>query len=35
MKIIVTAAGLGNRFIKEGIKIPKYQIIVKGKSLFA
>ena len=34
MKIIITAAGLGKRFINTGIKIPKYQIKVKNKSLF-
>jgi choline kinase len=34
MKIIITAAGLGSRFTKEGIAKPKYEIIAKGKSLF-
>jgi choline kinase len=35
MKIIVTAAGRGKRFTDIGIKIPKYQIKVKNKSLFS
>lgn len=34
MKIIITMAGLGSRFQKIGIKEPKHEIIVKGKSLF-
>lgn len=34
MKIIITAAGLGSRFQKIGIKLPKYAIIAKNKSLF-
>lgn len=33
MKIIITAAGAGLRFQKIGIRKPKYEIIVKGKSL--
>ncbi|WP_412032684.1 sugar phosphate nucleotidyltransferase [Malacoplasma muris] len=33
MKIIITAAGQGKRFVKEGIKIPKYLINVNGKTL--
>lgn len=34
MKIIITAAGLGNRFYNIGINKPKYKIIAKNKSLF-
>lgn len=34
MKIIITAAGQGNRFYKIGIEKPKYKIIAKGKPLF-
>lgn len=33
MKIIITAAGLGSRFAKEGINIPKYLIKARGKTL--
>lgn len=33
-KIIISAAGSGKRFTDYGIKIPKYQIIAKEKSLF-
>jgi len=34
MKFVITAAGMGSRFAKIGIKVPKYQITAKGKSLF-
>lgn len=34
MKIIITAAGLGSRFQKIGIKVPKFAIIAKNKTLF-
>lgn len=34
MKVIITMAGKGSRFIKAGFLMPKYQIIVNGKSLF-
>lgn len=34
MKIIITAAGQGNRFHKIGISTPKYKIIAKGQPLF-
>lgn len=35
MQIVITMAGLGTRFKKVGYKEPKYQIMAKGKSLFA
>lgn len=35
MQIVITMAGLGTRFKKAGYKEPKYQIMAKGKSLFA
>lgn len=34
MSIIITMAGLGNRFRKAGYNMPKYMIEAKGKSLF-
>ena len=34
MNIIIMMAGLGSRFQKAGYKVPKYQIEVKGKTLF-
>ncbi len=34
MNIVITMAGLGSRFRKAGYTIPKYQIEVKGKTLF-
>lgn len=34
MNIIITMAGLGSRFLKEGYKCPKYMIEANGKSLF-
>lgn len=34
MKIIITMAGLGSRFKNIGIKIPKYKIIAKHRTLF-
>lgn len=34
MKVIITMAGLGSRFRKAGYQIPKYQIEVRGHSLF-
>lgn len=34
MKIIITAAGLGNRFLEMGINKPKYKIIANKKPLF-
>ncbi len=34
MKIIITMAGLGNRFKTKGFDIPKYKIVVKNKTLF-
>lgn len=33
MKIIIPMAGKGSRFFKEGYKLPKYMIDVKGKTL--
>lgn len=35
MNIVITMAGLGSRFRKAGYQVPKYQIEVRGKSLFA
>lgn len=35
MQVVITMAGLGTRFKKAGYKEPKYQIMAKGKSLFA
>ena len=34
MNIVITMAGLGLRFRKAGYTVPKYQIEVKGKTLF-
>lgn len=34
MKVIITMSGLGSRFSEIGIKIPKYKIIAKNKSIF-
>lgn len=34
MNIIITMAGMGSRFKEAGYNVPKYEIIVKGKSLF-
>ncbi|WP_285009579.1 hypothetical protein [Lactococcus formosensis] len=34
MKVIITMAGAGSRFRKEGYNVPKHEIIVKGRSLF-
>ena len=34
MQIIITMAGLGTRFRKEGYDCPKYMIEAKGKTLF-
>ncbi|MCR5786091.1 MAG: glycosyltransferase family 2 protein [Acholeplasmatales bacterium] len=34
MNIIITMAGLGSRFTKEGYNCPKYMIEAKGKTLF-
>jgi dTDP-glucose pyrophosphorylase len=34
MNVIITMAGLGSRFRKAGYKVPKYEIEVKGKTLF-
>jgi NDP-sugar pyrophosphorylase family protein len=33
--VVITMAGLGSRFRKEGFRNPKYMITAKGKSLFA
>lgn len=35
MQIVITMAGLGTRFKKAGYDMPKYEIEVKGRSLFA
>jgi len=35
MQVVITMAGLGSRFRKAGYDMPKYQIMAKGKSLFA
>ena len=34
MTFIVPMAGRGSRFVKEGYKLPKFMIEVKGKTLF-
>lgn len=34
MNVIITMAGEGKRFKKDGIRIPKHMIMIKGKSLF-
>lgn len=34
MNIVITMAGLGLRFREAGYTVPKYQIAVKGKTLF-
>lgn len=34
MTIVITMAGLGNRFRQAGYSVPKYQIKAKGKPLF-
>ena len=34
MNIVITMAGLGSRFREAGYTVPKYQIEVKGKTLF-
>lgn len=35
MQIVITMAGLGTRFKKAGYNVPKYEITVGGRSLFA
>ena len=35
MQIVITMAGLGSRFRKAGYNVPKYEITVHGRSLFA
>lgn len=35
MHILITMAGLGSRFREQGYTIPKYQIEVRGRTLFA
>lgn len=35
MHILVTMAGLGSRFRAKGYTIPKYQIVVNGRTLFS
>ncbi len=34
MAVIVTMAGAGSRFVNQGFSIPKYLIVVKGRTLF-
>ena len=34
MTIVITMAGLGNRFRQAGYSMPKYQIMAQGKTLF-
>lgn len=34
MNIVITMGGLGNRFRKAGYTVPKYEIEVKGRTLF-
>ena len=35
MQIVITMAGIGSRFKKAGYTMPKYEINVKGRSLFS
>lgn len=35
MQIVITMAGLGSRFKKAGYTVPKYEIAVRGRTLFA
>ncbi len=35
MQIVITMAGLGSRFKKAGYNVPKYEIVVHNRSLFA
>ncbi|MBQ1875737.1 MAG: 2-C-methyl-D-erythritol 4-phosphate cytidylyltransferase [Selenomonas sp.] len=35
MTVVITMAGIGSRFRQVGYNVPKYQIEVKGKTLFA
>ena len=35
MQIVITMAGIGSRFKKAGYTVPKYEINVRGRSLFA
>ena len=35
MQIVITMAGLGTRFKNAGYTVPKYEIEVRGKTLFA
>lgn len=35
MQIVITMAGLGSRFKKAGYKVPKYEIVVRNRTLFA
>jgi dTDP-glucose pyrophosphorylase len=35
MHILITMAGLGSRFKAKGYAVPKYKIMVKGRSLFS
>ncbi|MBR7518210.1 hypothetical protein KC217_21310, partial [Mycobacterium tuberculosis] len=32
--IVITMGGLGSRFRKQGFKVPKYMIEVRGRTLF-
>ena len=34
MIVMITMAGIGSRFRKAGYQVPKYPIVVHGKSLF-
>jgi dTDP-glucose pyrophosphorylase len=34
MTVLVTMAGLGTRFIREGYMVPKYKVQARGRSLF-
>ena len=34
LNVVITMAGRGSRFLQAGYKVPKYEIVVSGKSLF-
>lgn len=34
LNVVITMAGRGSRFLQAGYKVPKYEIMVSGKSLF-
>ena len=34
MPVIITMAGMGSRFTREGYTVPKYKIFARGRTLF-